>query len=141
MFFLIGKHLIITEKCHEIVDFLNPTTKYKLNVPRASLVTGGLLQNCGGISQNLFYIPQKNCVVCGILNKGRPHVEIKMIEKRENAACVVLDQCTLWIKAFRKAFRLESFRGNFPIFPESWKDLSFFSGKWKAGTFPKISEK
>ena len=44
-------------------------------------------------------------------------------------------------KAFRKAFRLESFRGNFPIFPESWKDLSFFSGKWKAGTFPKISEK
>ena len=74
-------------KGHEIVDLLNPNTKYELlanNVPRVSLATGGLLQNspivCGGLNS-------QDCVAI-----GKP--EMKMIEKRKFAASVVLDQNT-----------------------------------------------
>ena len=74
------------------MDFLNPNTKYELlanNVPRVFAATGGLLQNspivCGG---NL----GKDCLVI-----GQQEMETKMIEKREYAASVALDQNTLWI--------------------------------------------
>ena len=45
---LIGKYLVVSARGHEIVDFLNPKTKYELlanNVPRVIGATGGLLQN------------------------------------------------------------------------------------------------
>ena len=55
MFSFIGKYLVVSNRGHEIVDFLNPNAKYELlanNVPRVDFATGGLLQNspivCGG---------------------------------------------------------------------------------------------
>ena len=55
VFFFIGKYLVVSRFGHEIVDFLNPKTKYEFlanNVPRVDFATGGLLQNspivCGG---------------------------------------------------------------------------------------------
>ena len=63
-----------------------------MNVPRVNFATGGLLQNlpivCGGFN----YGTSQDCVVI-----GQPEKEIKMIEKRANAASVALDQSTLWI--------------------------------------------
>ena len=54
--------------------------------------TGGLLQNlpivCGGFN----YGTSQDCVVI-----GQPEMEMKMIEKRYDAASVALDQSTLWI--------------------------------------------
>ena len=94
MFSFIGKYLVVSTRGHEIVDFLNPKTKYKLlasNVPRVNYATGGLLQNspivCGGFNS-------QDCVVI-----GKPEMEMKMIEKRVGvgAASVALDQNTLWI--------------------------------------------
>ena len=77
------------------MDFLNPNAKYELlanNVPRVSGATGGLLQNspivCGGYDGNY----SRDCVVI-----GQPEMEMKMIEKRDGAASVALDQSTLWI--------------------------------------------
>ena len=79
------------------MDLLNPKTKYQLlanNVPRVEFATGGLLQNspivCGG-RDGQFKVSQ-DCVVIG------QQPEMKMIEKRQWAASVVLlDQSTLWI--------------------------------------------
>ena len=48
LFSILGKYLFLSAGGHEIVDFLNPNTKYQLlanNVPRVSRATGGLLQN------------------------------------------------------------------------------------------------
>ena len=74
------------------MDFLNPNAKYQLlanNVPRVGYATGGLLQNspivCGGYNS-------QDCVAI-----GRPEMEMKMIEKRRDAASVTLDQNTHWI--------------------------------------------
>ena len=54
--------------------------------------TGGLLQNssivCGGYDGRT----SQDCVVI-----GQPEMEMKMIEKRRDAASVALDQITLWI--------------------------------------------
>ena len=79
------------------MDFLNPKTKYELlanNVPRVGWATGGLLQNspivCGGEDEQ--WNDSQDCVVI-----GQPEMEMKMIEKREWAASVALDQSTLWI--------------------------------------------
>ena len=97
MFCFIGKYLILSKRGHEIVDFLNPNSKYELlanNVPRVSGATGGLLQNtpivCGGDDDN--YLTSQDCVVI-----GKPEMEMRMIEKRKWAACVALDPCTLWV--------------------------------------------
>ena len=97
LFYFLGKYLLLSEEGHEIVDLTNPNAKYELltnNVPRVSFATGGHLQNspiiCGG-SQNVFNISQ-DCVVI-----GQPEKEMQMIEKRDMAACVALDQSTLWI--------------------------------------------
>ena len=95
MIYFIGKYLLLSASGHEIVDFTNPKAKYKLladNVPRVNYATGGLLQNspivCGGEdSQDKI---SRNCVVI-----GQP--EMKMIKKREGAACVAVDQNKLWI--------------------------------------------
>ena len=61
-------------------------------VPRVSGTTGGLLQNlpivCGGYDG----FNSGDCVVI-----GQPEMEMKMIEKRDGAASVALDQSTLWI--------------------------------------------
>merc|ERR1712015_474687 len=91
-FLFIGKYLLVSEEGHEIVDLLNPNAKYELladNVPRLDFATGGLLQNspivCGGFNS-------RDCVVI-----GQPEMEMKLIEKRERAASVALDQSTLWI--------------------------------------------
>ena len=93
MFYFIGKYLIVSYNGHEIVDLLNPNAKYQLlanNVPRVNYATGGLLQNspivCGGFNWRF----SKDCVVI-----GQP--EMKMIEERDSAASVVLDQNTLWV--------------------------------------------
>ena len=124
----IGKYLIVSLKGHEIVDFLNPNAKSQLsadNVPRVDWATGGLLQNspivCGGRDKQLKIL--QDCVVIGqewrffssllnFLNLGfalnrflrflRP--EIRMIEKKINAASVALDQSTLWIVGGRDEF-------------------------------------
>ena len=96
LFSFIGKYLILSTEGHEIVDLLNPNTKYQLladNVPRVCAATGGLLQNlpivCGGFDNN--YLTSQDCVAI-----GKP--EMKMIEKRQGAASVALDhQRTLWI--------------------------------------------
>ena len=100
MFYFLGKYLIVSRIGHEIVDFLNSNAKYELlanNMPKVSAATGGLLQNtpivCGGQNKmdgnwNVF----QDCVVI-----GQPEMEMKMIEKREFAASVALDQSTLWI--------------------------------------------
>ena len=79
------------------MDLLNPNAKYELlanNVPRVIGATGGLLQNspilCGGRDKQ-FKISQE-CVAI-----GKPEKEMKMIEKKFNAASVALDQSTLWI--------------------------------------------
>ena len=76
------------------MDLLNPNAKYELlanNVPRVSAATGGLIQNtpivCGGYRNGNFF---KDCVAI-----RQP--EMKMIEKRDGAASVALDQSTLWI--------------------------------------------
>ena len=78
------------------MDFLNPNAKYEImanNVPRVNFATGGFLQNspivCGGRWQWNY---SQDCVVV-----GQPEMEMKMIEKREYAASVALDQRTLWI--------------------------------------------
>ena len=77
------------------MDLLNPNAKYELlanNVPRVFGATGGLLQNspivCGGYDEK--YNDSRDCVAI-----GQP--EMKMIEKRCNAASVAIDQSTLWI--------------------------------------------
>ena len=95
MFYFIGKYLVLSDSGHEIVDFLNPNTKYDLlanNVPRVSHATGGLLQNspivCGGKDEQ--YNGSQDCVVIG------QQAEMKMTEKR-SAASVALDKSTLWI--------------------------------------------
>ena len=69
------------------MDLLNPKTKYELltnNVPRVNCATGGLLQSssvvCGGA--NLY---SKDCIVI-----GQPKMFMKMLEKRTEAASVVL---------------------------------------------------
>ena len=100
MFSFIGKYLILSKRGHEIVDFLNPNSKYQLladNVPRVYFATGGLLQNspivCGGqkiMDGNWKYF--QDCVAI-----AQPEMEMKMIEKRTFAASVALDQRTLWI--------------------------------------------
>ena len=90
-----GKYLVVSQKGHEIVDLLNPNSKYELladNVPRVSHATGGLLQIspvvCGG--DNEMDNTTNDCIVI-----GQP--EMKMIEKRQDAASVALDESTLWI--------------------------------------------
>ena len=79
------------------MDLLNPNAKYEIladNVPRVDYATGGLLQNspivCGGydVQSN----ESQDCVVI-----GQPEIEMKMIEKRNYAASVALNQSTLWI--------------------------------------------
>ena len=92
----------MSQKGHEILDLLNPDTKYKLlrdNVPKVDGATGGLLQNspiiCGGYDKMDY--TTRDCVVI-----GQP--EMKMIEKRVDAASVALDPCTLWIVGGRKGF-------------------------------------
>ena len=81
------------------MDLLNPNAKYELlanNAPRVNWATGGLLQNspivCGGRDEQNYSRISKDCVVI-----GQPEMEMKMIEKREDAASVALDQSTLWI--------------------------------------------
>ena len=69
------------------MDFLNPKSKYEF-LPRVSGATGGLLQN----SPIVYCRTSLDCFVI-----GQPEMEIKMIEKREGAASVALDQSTLWI--------------------------------------------
>ena len=74
------------------MDFLNPNAKYQLlanNVPRVSGAIGGLLQKSPIVSNGFF---SRDCVVI-----GQPEMEMKMIEKRDGAASVALDQNTLWI--------------------------------------------
>ena len=95
MFSFLGKYLVASRKGHEIVDLLNPNAKHQLltnNVPRVDFATGGLLQNspivCGGYDGRT----SQDCVVI-----GQPEIEMKMIEKRYDAASVALDQSTLWI--------------------------------------------
>ena len=94
-FLCIGKYLVVSRDDHEIVDFLNLNAKHQLlanNVPRVSGTTGGLLQNspivCGGYDGFNY----QDCVVI-----GQPEMKTKMIEKRQYAASVVLDQNTIWI--------------------------------------------
>ena len=79
------------------MDFLNPNTKYELlanNVPRVLDAIGGLLQNtpivCGGYDKN--EVSSQDCVVI-----GKPEIEMKMMEKRSQAASVALDPSSLWI--------------------------------------------
>ena len=75
MFSFIGKYLLLSVLGHEIVDFLNPKTKYQLladNVPRVIGATGGLLQNSPIVCYD-----SGDCVVI-----GQPEMEMKMIEKR-----------------------------------------------------------
>ena len=95
MFSFIEKYLVISRQGHEIVDLINPDTKYELsvdNVPKVKFATGVLLENspivCGGQDEN--YINSQVCVVIG-------QTKVEMIEKRSGAASVVLDQKTLWI--------------------------------------------
>ena len=78
------------------MDLLNPNSKYVLlanNMPRVDYATGGLLQNspivCGGRDGQIKV--SQDCVVIG------QQPEMKMIEKRRDAASVALDQNTLWI--------------------------------------------
>ena len=84
-----GKFLLISQKGHDILDLLNPSAKYELiidNVPRVILAFGGLLQKspivCGGWD---IKGPTQNCVVI-----GQPEMDLEMLEKREDAATVVL---------------------------------------------------
>ena len=86
------------------MDLLNPNAKYELlanNAPRVNWATGGLLQNspivCGGwdAQDNI----SRDCVVI-----GQPEMEMKMIEKRQWAASVALDQNTLWIVGGRDEY-------------------------------------
>ena len=84
-----GKYLLISAY-HEIVDLLNPRTKFELltkTVPIVLNATGGLIQ--------------KSPIVCdgaqGCFVIGQPKKELKIIEKRWHAASVALNQSTLWI--------------------------------------------
>ena len=86
------------------MDLLNPNAKYELlanNAPRVNWATGGLLQNspivCGGwdAQDNI----SRDCVVI-----GQPEMEMKMIEKRQWAASVALEQNTLWIVGGRDEY-------------------------------------
>ena len=89
---------MISNQGYEIVNLINPMANYELldvdNVPKVDGATGGLLQKspivCGGIDNNLDY-PQE-CVVI-----GQPDKKIKMLEKRSDAASVVLNKTTLWV--------------------------------------------
>ena len=90
-----GKYLLTSEEGVEIVDLLNPNTKYELlvgNMLKIGYATGGLLQNspivCGG-----FMVDHESP---GFVI-GQPEMEIKMIEERIGAASVVLNQSKLWI--------------------------------------------
>ena len=106
--YFIGKYLVVSKGGHEIVDFLNPNAKYQVlanNMPRVRGATGGLLQNspviCGGDYGIFSY--SKDCVVI-----GQPKMEMKMIEKRSDAASVMLNQGTLWIVGGHNGSRLKS---------------------------------
>ena len=88
-------------KGHEIVDLLNPNTKYELladNVPRFGFATGGLLQKspivCGGNDDygNDVCNFSQDCAVI-----GKPEMKFRMIEDRISAAGVAIDQNTFWI--------------------------------------------
>ena len=93
----LGKFLIISMcKKYEIVDLLEPSTKYELlydNVPDVEFSVGGLLQKspiiCGGDCNR---IVTQDCVVI-----GQPTMNMKMLEKRTEASSVVLNYNTLWI--------------------------------------------
>ena len=97
-----GKFLVMSWQGYEIVDLLNPSTKYRLlvkNFPIVSGATGGLLQKspiiCGGWQRYGGWCLDhysKNCAVI-----GKPEMEIKMLEKRNGAASVALDQSKIWI--------------------------------------------
>ena len=87
----------MSDRGHEIVDLINPNTKYDLfarNVPRVYSATGGLLQKspivCGGTDDNFEIIQD-----CHVI--GQSEMKIKMNTKRDDAASVVLDQSKLWI--------------------------------------------
>lgn len=95
--FLLGKFLIISIKNYAIVDLFKPGSKYELlteNVPNVGWPVGGLIQNsplvCGGYDNHWEVL--QDCVVI-----GQPTMDLKMLEKRSEAACVVLNRNTLWI--------------------------------------------
>ena len=97
-----GKFLVVSWHGYEIVDLLNPSTNYSLlakNFPKVSGATGGLLQKspiiCGGWHRYDGWCLDLLSKNCGVI--GKPEMEMKMIEKRNAAASVVLNQTNIWI--------------------------------------------
>ena len=107
LFYSLGKYLLVSQEGHEIVDLVNPNTKYEFhffielweNVPRVDYATGGILQNspivCGGLKDDVYDELGKTFQDCVVI--GQPEMEMKMTQGRYNAASVALDQSTLWI--------------------------------------------
>ena len=87
----------------EIIDLINTASKNDLfwdeTVIRRDDAFGGLLQNkpliCGGYDLGSDIHPLQELQDCIIL--GQSNEKINMLESRRNAACVALDQKTLWV--------------------------------------------